>query len=143
MHWAAHLGRAAATDPAGRRENGSGSSHGQARRRPAHIDANLDAALERLFALLRIKSISTDPAYAGECRACADWHVGGSARASASTASARDTPGHPIVVGHDRSAPGPSALFYGHYDVQPVDPLDLWDHDPSSRRSRRGPTGRR
>ena len=45
-------------------------------------------------------------------------------------ASARDTPGHPIVVGHDRSAPGPSALFYGHYDVQPVDPLELWDHDP-------------
>ena len=42
----------------------------------------------------------------------------------------RDTPGHPIVVGHDRSAAGPSALFYGHYDVQPVDPLELWDHDP-------------
>ena len=44
----------------------------------SRIDADLDAALERLFALLRIKSISTDPAYAAECRACADWHVDGS-----------------------------------------------------------------
>ena len=35
-----------------------------------------------------------------------------------------------MVVAHDRSATGPSALFYGHYDVQPVDPLELWDHDP-------------
>ena len=41
----------------------------------ARIDADTDAALERLFAVLRIKSISTDPAYAAECRACADWHV--------------------------------------------------------------------
>ena len=42
----------------------------------------------------------------------------------------RDTAGHPIVVGHDRSSPGTSALFYGHYDVQPVDPLDLWERPP-------------
>ena len=41
----------------------------------ARIDANADAALDRLFAVLRIKSISTDPAYAAECRACADWHA--------------------------------------------------------------------
>jgi acetylornithine deacetylase/succinyl-diaminopimelate desuccinylase-like protein len=95
----------------------------------SRIDADLDPALERLFELLRIKSISTDPAFAGDCRACADWlredlqSIGFDARADA-------TPGHPIVVGHDRSAAGPSALFYGHYDVQPVDPLELWDHDP-------------
>jgi acetylornithine deacetylase/succinyl-diaminopimelate desuccinylase-like protein len=94
-----------------------------------HIDANLDASLERLFALLRIRSISTDPAYAGACRAAADWL----ARDLASigfAATAHPTAGHPIVVAHDRAAGGPSALFYGHYDVQPVDPLDLWDHDP-------------
>ncbi len=41
----------------------------------ARIDANADAALDRLFALLRIKSISTDPAYAADCKACADWHA--------------------------------------------------------------------
>jgi acetylornithine deacetylase/succinyl-diaminopimelate desuccinylase-like protein len=95
----------------------------------AHVDADMDAALERLFALLRIRSISTDPAYAGECRSCAEWLVE-DLRGIGFEASARDTPGHPIVVGHDRSAAGPSALFYGHYDVQPVDPLDLWEHDP-------------
>jgi acetylornithine deacetylase/succinyl-diaminopimelate desuccinylase-like protein len=95
----------------------------------SRIDADLDAALERLFELLRIKSISTDPAFAADCRACAEWHVE-DLRSIGFDASARDTPRHPIVVGHDRSASGPSALFYGHYDVQPVDPLNLWDHDP-------------
>jgi acetylornithine deacetylase/succinyl-diaminopimelate desuccinylase-like protein len=95
----------------------------------SRIDADLDAALERLFELLRIKSISTDPAYAADCRACADWHVE-DLKSIGFEASAHTTPGHPIVVGHARSAPGPSALFYGHYDVQPVDPLELWDHDP-------------
>ena len=95
----------------------------------AHVDANLEPALERLLALLRIKSISTDPAYAKECRACAEWHAKDMA-AIGFDAAVRDTPGHPMVVAHDRTARGGSALFYGHYDVQPVDPLDLWDHDP-------------
>jgi acetylornithine deacetylase/succinyl-diaminopimelate desuccinylase-like protein len=95
----------------------------------AHADANLEPALARLFALLRIRSISTDPAYAAECRACADWHVE-DLRSIGFEASAHGTPGHPIVLAHDRNAPGPSALFYGHYDVQPVDPLDLWERDP-------------
>jgi acetylornithine deacetylase/succinyl-diaminopimelate desuccinylase-like protein len=95
----------------------------------AHVDADLDGALERLFELLRIRSISTDPAFAPECRACADWHVA-DLRSIGFEASARATPGQPIVVGHDRTAAAPSALFYGHYDVQPVDPLELWDHDP-------------
>jgi acetylornithine deacetylase/succinyl-diaminopimelate desuccinylase-like protein len=95
----------------------------------ARIDADLDAALERLFAFLRIKSISTDPAFAGDCRAAADWLAADLARVGFD-ASVRPTPCHPIVVAHDRSATGPSALFYGHYDVQPVDPLELWDHDP-------------
>jgi acetylornithine deacetylase/succinyl-diaminopimelate desuccinylase-like protein len=95
----------------------------------ARIDADLEPALERLFELLRIKSISTDPAYAAECRACGDWHVA-DLKSIGFEARAERTPGHPIVVGHDRSGAGPSALFYGHYDVQPVDPLELWDHDP-------------
>ena len=95
----------------------------------AHIDRDVDGALERLFELLRIRSISTDPAYAADCRACADWHVA-DLRSIGFEASARETPGHPIVVAHDRSAPGTSALFYGHYDVQPVDPIELWENDP-------------
>jgi acetylornithine deacetylase/succinyl-diaminopimelate desuccinylase-like protein len=95
----------------------------------ARIDAEAPAALDRLFHLLRIRSISTDPAYAAECRACADWHAADLASIGFA-AQARPTAGHPIVVGHHRAGPGPSALFYGHYDVQPVDPLELWEHDP-------------
>ncbi|UPY35743.1 M20/M25/M40 family metallo-hydrolase [Sediminicoccus sp. KRV36] len=95
----------------------------------ANIDANLDAALERLFAVIRIKSISTDPAYKAECLANAEWHVA-DLKSIGFEAAVRPTPGHPMVVAHDRSAPGKSALFYGHYDVQPVDPLELWDRDP-------------
>jgi acetylornithine deacetylase/succinyl-diaminopimelate desuccinylase-like protein len=95
----------------------------------ARADADLDAAIARLFELLRIRSISTDAAYAADCKACAEWHAA-DLRSIGFEAAARATPGHPIVVGHDRSAAGPSVLFYGHYDVQPVDPLELWDHDP-------------
>lgn len=106
----------------------------------AEIDARMDEALERLFAVLRIRSISTDPAFAAECRACADWHAADLASIGFE-ATARATPGHPIVVAHDRSSPGPSALFYGHYDVQPVDPLELWDHDPFEPRVEIRPDG--
>jgi acetylornithine deacetylase/succinyl-diaminopimelate desuccinylase-like protein len=95
----------------------------------ARIDGDMDAALERLFAVLRIKSISTDPAYKAECQKNADWHAADLASIGFQ-ASARPTPGHPIVVGHDRSAGGRSVLFYGHYDVQPVDPIELWEDDP-------------
>ncbi|HMQ94956.1 MAG TPA: M20/M25/M40 family metallo-hydrolase [Amaricoccus sp.] len=93
------------------------------------IDADLDQAIERLFATLRLKSISTDPAYAAATRACAEWHAADLASIGFE-ASVRDTAGHPMVVGHDRAAAGTSLLFYGHYDVQPVDPLELWEHDP-------------
>ena len=95
----------------------------------ARLDATLDESLERLFAFLRLKSISTDPAFAADCRAAADWLVA-DLRGIGFDATAHPTDGHPIVVAHDRSAPGMSATFYGHYDVQPVDPLALWEHDP-------------
>jgi acetylornithine deacetylase/succinyl-diaminopimelate desuccinylase-like protein len=95
----------------------------------AHIDDDLDNALQRLFATLKIRSISTDPAFADDCRACAEWHAA-DLRDIGFDAAVRDTPGHPMVVGHDRSADGPSVFFYGHYDVQPVDPLELWEDDP-------------
>ena len=95
----------------------------------AHIDADLDAALDRLFQTVRLKSISTDHAYDGQTRACAEWHAKDLASIGFD-ATVRDTKGHPIVVGHDRKATGTSVLFYGHYDVQPVDPLELWTSDP-------------
>lgn len=94
----------------------------------ARIDEDLPQALDRLMALLRIPSISTDPAYKADCARAADWLVedlkslGFEARAAA-------TPGHPMVVAHGGEG-ARHILFYGHYDVQPVDPLDLWHRDP-------------
>ena len=56
-------------------------------------------------------------------------------------ASVRATEGHPMVVGHDTGGTGPHVLFYGHYDVQPVDPLELWDSDPFEPTLRPAPDG--
>jgi acetylornithine deacetylase/succinyl-diaminopimelate desuccinylase-like protein len=95
----------------------------------AHADAHLDDSVERLKTLVAIKSISTDPAYAGDVRQAADW-LAADLNALGFEASVRPTPGHPMVVAHDKAASGPHVLFYAHYDVQPVDPLNLWHTDP-------------
>ena len=95
----------------------------------ASVDAGLEQSLERLYALLRIKSISTDPAYAQECRKAADWIVD-ELKGLGFDAAARSTPGHPVVVAHGPDQDGAHVLFYAHYDVQPVDPLELWHTDP-------------
>ncbi|MCQ9156282.1 M20/M25/M40 family metallo-hydrolase [Acidomonas methanolica] len=96
----------------------------------SHADAAQPEALERLFALLRIPSISAQPRHAEECRAAAQW-LRDDLAAIGFDARVADTPGHPMVVAHDVGKPGlPHVLFYGHYDVQPVDPLSLWSSDP-------------
>ncbi|MBB3455161.1 acetylornithine deacetylase/succinyl-diaminopimelate desuccinylase-like protein [Rhizobium sp. BK313] len=94
-------------------------------------DQNLPSSLDNLFELLRIKSISTDPAFKAECRKAAEWLVA-YLNSLGFTASVRDTSGHPMVVAHHdaASADAPHVLFYGHYDVQPVDPIELWESDP-------------
>jgi len=94
----------------------------------SRIDATLPEALERLFALLRIPSISTDPAYKADCARAADWLVDDLTELGF-TASARPTPGHPMVLAQGGTGDR-HLLFYGHYDVQPVDPVDLWSRDP-------------
>ena len=94
----------------------------------AQVDDTLDAALERLKALVRIPSVSTDPAFKDNCQKAADWLVADLASLGVE-AEARKTPGHPMVVGHAGDG-RPHLMFYGHYDVQPVDPLELWHHDP-------------
>ncbi|MEY4695988.1 MAG: hypothetical protein RIT14_416 [Pseudomonadota bacterium] len=94
----------------------------------ARIDDGLPQALDRLMDLLRIPSISTDPAFAPDCARAADWLVAELASLGFE-AAARPTPGHPMVVAHGGTG-GPHLLFYGHYDVQPVDPLSLWTRDP-------------
>ena len=94
------------------------------------VDDGLDGSLARLFELLRIPSVSTDPAYAADCRRAAE-HTAGLLRELGFDASVRPTPGLPMVVGHSSNgASGPHVLFYGHYDVQPPDPLDLWRTPP-------------
>ncbi|MEL6197508.1 MAG: M20/M25/M40 family metallo-hydrolase, partial [Pseudomonadota bacterium] len=93
------------------------------------LSASRKDALRRLFDWLKIPSISTDPAYAADCRRAADWL----ARDLASIgfdAVAHDTEGHPIVLATDHDSDGPHVVFYGHYDVQPVDPLALWETPP-------------
>lgn len=98
----------------------------------ARIDADLEESVERLFELLRIPSISTDPKYEEDCEEAADWLVNQLGMLGAE-ARKYQTPGHPMVVGQLYPKTKDSklhVLFYGHYDVQPVDPLDLWDRDP-------------
>src|SRR5665213_3089448 len=86
------------------------------------IDADFDNSLERLFALLRIKSISADPAFAGDCKAAAD-HLAKDIATLGFATEVRPTAGHPAIVakssGNGKSGARPHVLFYGHYDVQP------------------------
>ncbi|HEY5226624.1 MAG TPA: M20/M25/M40 family metallo-hydrolase [Methylovirgula sp.] len=107
------------------------------------IDSNLDPALDRLFALIAIPSISTDPAYAEDCQRAAEWLVA-DLRTIGFETSLHPTPGHPMVVAKAKTGrPGaPHLLFYGHYDVQPPDPLDLWETPPFAPRLAETPTGK-
>ncbi|WP_170592491.1 dipeptidase [Ruegeria arenilitoris] len=94
------------------------------------IDSDLSASIERLMEFLRIPSISTDPAFKKDVDKAADWLVD-DLKSIGIDAKKHPTPGHPMVVGHvGDDADAPHVLFYGHYDVQPVDPLDLWNRDP-------------
>lgn len=105
------------------------------------IDTDLPAALDRLMDLLRIPSISTDPAFKADCARAADWLVQ-DLRGLGFQAESRPTPGHPMVVAHGGQGTGKHLLFYGHYDVQPVDPLSLWHRDPFDPAIEEGPRGR-
>src|SRR5690242_10578954 len=106
------------------------------------IDQDIDQSLERLFALLRIASVSTDPAFKDQCRSAAE-HVAADLNSIGFDAKVRPTAGHPVVVGNSNGATGPRVLFYGHYDVQPVDPLSLWKTPPFEPRIETLPGGRK
>jgi acetylornithine deacetylase/succinyl-diaminopimelate desuccinylase-like protein len=94
------------------------------------LDSQLDNAVARLFELVRIQSISTDPSYAVQCMLAADWLVK-DLKSIGFSARLCPTEGHPMVLAHYHGPSGaPHVLFYGHYDVQPVDPLSLWENPP-------------
>ena len=95
----------------------------------SRIDNEMEQNLKRLFDFLKIKSISTDPNFKKDCAEAADWLVE-DLRSFGVKAKKYETDGHPIVQGALGSNSGLHVLFYGHYDVQPVDPLELWRTDP-------------
>jgi acetylornithine deacetylase/succinyl-diaminopimelate desuccinylase-like protein len=110
-----------------------------------HADQRLDQSREALFALLRIPSISAQEAHREDCARAAGF-VRDRLVALGFRTEIRPTPGHPVVVGHLDGPPGyrgPHILFYGHYDVQPPDPLELWHSPPFEPQLVDGPRGKR
>ncbi len=96
-----------------------------------YAESHFDQFLDELKTLLRIPSVSTDPAYESELRKCADWMIAHLQQIGVEKTRLIETEGHPIVYGeHIVDDARPTILIYGHYDVQPPDPLELWDSDP-------------
>src|SRR5438874_13840939 len=86
--------------------------------------------LDEYFSFLRFPSVSTDASYAGKVRQCADW-LAEKLNAIGLQAEVVATPGHPVVWARNKHREGRrTVVIYGHYDVQPPDPLALWDSPP-------------
>jgi acetylornithine deacetylase/succinyl-diaminopimelate desuccinylase-like protein len=96
-----------------------------------HIQTSRDRYVAELGHFLAIPSISALPEHKGDVRACAEWLGAEMQRIGLENVRLIDTPGNPVVYAdwlHATDAP--TILFYGHYDVQPVDPVELWDSPP-------------
>ncbi len=108
------------------------------------IDDGFDGALERYLDFLRIPSISTDPALKNEVRRAGIW-LEREFGSLGFDAKLHDTPGHPILLAHHKAgtAGAPHILYYGHYDVQPPEPLELWESPPFEPAVVDGPYGKR
>jgi acetylornithine deacetylase/succinyl-diaminopimelate desuccinylase-like protein len=110
----------------------------------AQIEKDFDGALSRYIEFLRIPSISTDPAYKDEVKRAGSW-LQAEFEALGFTAKLHSTPGHPILLAHYKAEDpaAPHLLYYGHYDVQPAEPLDLWETPPFEPAIVDGPHGKR
>ncbi len=97
----------------------------------AYIEQNRERFLEELFTLLRIPSVSAKPEHQADMYRCAETLADLLLEAGADEAGVCETAGHPVVFGQKIIDPrAKTVLVYGHYDVQPVEPLDKWKHDP-------------
>jgi len=95
------------------------------------INTHRDRYLDELKTLLAIPSVSALPEHQGDVRKCAEWCANEMRRIGLENVKLIETPGNPVVYGDWLHAEGaPTILFYGHYDVQPVDPLELWQSPP-------------
>ena len=95
------------------------------------INLHRDRYIDELKQYLAIPSISALPDHAADVRRAAEWTADALRTAGMQNVRLVDTPGQPVVYGDWLGAPGkPTILFYGHYDVQPVDPVDLWTTPP-------------
>jgi acetylornithine deacetylase/succinyl-diaminopimelate desuccinylase-like protein len=95
------------------------------------INVNRDRYIDEMKRYLAIPSISALPEHKADVRTCAEWTADEMRRIGLQNVRLEETPGHPVVYGEWLGAPGaPTILFYGHYDVQPVDPLHLWTSPP-------------
>src|SRR5690554_6213460 len=97
----------------------------------SYIADNKERFLEELFEFLRIPSISADSAYNADTKKAGEFVRDSLIKAGVDRAELYETEGHPIVYGEKIIDPAlPTVLVYGHYDVQPPDPLNLWDTEP-------------
>lgn len=97
----------------------------------AHLQSTTAARLADFESFLRIPSIGALPAHAADVRRCAHWLADALTAAGLEHAEVSETTGHPVVYADWLHAPdAPTVIVYGHYDVQPVDPLDLWTSPP-------------
>lgn len=95
------------------------------------VESNRDRYLSELKEFLAIRSVSSQKEHSGDMRRCAQWMVDHLHSIGIQEVRIYDTAGHPVVYAEWMGAPGkPTVLFYGHYDVQPVDPVNLWTSPP-------------
>lgn len=115
-------------------------SESLAQRAIDHGRQRFDTYFEDLLQLLRIPSVSTDPSYETDLRRCVDWILGEMGRIGLENCRSIPTEKHPVIYGDWLNAgpDRPTIIIFSHYDVQPVDPIELWESSPFEPQIREG-----